>query len=263
MTANTTDVSTIHSTGYSETYGFTRYAGQTDTGLIRKKNEDSLGLFPEQGLFFVADGVGGMPAGGIASMLVSEVLPSLLEKRLKKSATLSHSEIILHLKQAVIDLSDRISTQSQKHPDYAGMSSTLVLVLFANEHLFIAHIGDSRAYILKDETLHQMTNDHTLVRHLLQTKVISQQAASHHPGKNQLVQYVGMTMTPNPDVICVPRIPGEKVLLCTDGLTEMLSKQEITQFLKKNSSPQTMCKALIRAANLAGGKDNISVVIVE
>ena len=251
--------------------GFTQYAGQTDQGLFRKKNEDNLGLLPEQGLFFVADGVGGMPAGEIASMLVGEVLPSLLKQRLETGLTqqpagretLGLSEIIIRLKQAVIDLSNRISTESQNHPEYAGMASTLVFVFFTQKHLFIGHLGDSRAYLLRDESLHQMTNDHTLVRHLLQAKAITQEEAAEHPGKNQLVQYIGMAMAPNPDVICVPRIAGEKILLCSDGLTDMLSKQEITQFLLKNSSPETTCKALIKAANLAGGKDNVTVVIVE
>ena len=259
------------SASHSINDGLTQFAGQTDPGLIRKKNEDNLGLFPEQGLFFVADGVGGMPAGEIASMLVVEVLPPLLNQRLDPALTeqpavresLSQSEIITRLKQAVIDLSNRISAESQKNPEYAGMASTLVFVLFTKKHLFIGHLGDSRAYLLKDESLHQMTNDHTLVRHLLQAKAITQEEAVEHPGKDQLVQYIGMVMAPNPDVICVPRVSGEKVLLCSDGLTDMLSKYEITQFLLKNSSPESTCKALIKAANLAGGKDNVTVVIVE
>ncbi len=262
---------TSSSANDSVCYGFTQYAGQTDPGLIRKKNEDNFGVFPKQGLFFVADGVGGMPAGEIASMLVVEVLPPLVKQRLEQKLTeqfakpekFSHSEIILRLKQAVIDLSNRILSESQNHPQYASMASTLVLVLFTQTHLFIAHLGDSRAYILKDETLHQMTNDHTLVRHLLKAKAITRETAVHHPGKNQLVQYIGMAMAPNPEVTCVPRIPGERVLLCSDGLSNMLSKREITQFLIKNSSPETTCMALIKAANLAGGKDNITVVLVE
>lgn len=242
------------------------YAGLTDPGLIRKKNEDNLGLIPEQGLFIVADGVGGMPAGEIASMLAVEVLPSLLKQRLGELAeleALSQSEIILRLKQAVIDLSNRIASDSKNRPEYSGMASTLVFVLYTEKHLFFAHLGDSRAYILKGETLQQITNDHTLVRHLLQVKAISQEEAEVHPGKNQLVQYVGMAMAPSPDVICVPRVKGEKVLLCSDGLTNMLSKSEISQFLTKNSSPETICKALIKAANLAGGRDNITAVVVE
>lgn len=266
MTTDSTN-RTNHSNTLYLNRGFSQFSGQTDPGLKRKKNEDNLGLFPEQGLFFVADGVGGMPAGEIASMLVVEVLPSLLEQRLANSindnVSSDQNEIIINLKQAVIDLSNRLASDSQNHPQYAGMASTLVLVLCTEKHLFIAHLGDSRAYILKGETLHQMTNDHTLVRHLLQANAITQEEAVHHPGKNQLVQYIGMAMTPRPDVICVPRVSAERVLLCSDGLTDMLSKQKITQFLVKNSSPETTCKALIKAANLAGGKDNISVVLVE
>lgn len=253
--------------------GFSRYAGLTDCGRIRKKNEDNLGLFPEQSLFFVADGVGGMPAGEVASMLVVEVLPSLLKQRLKQghkqnskikfSVEQDKSEISLRLKQAIIDLSNRISSQSQNQPEYAGMASTLVLALITQENLYIAHLGDSRAYLLKNGILQQMTNDHTLIRHLLMTKAITQEEAAHHPGKNQLVQYIGMTMSPKPDVICIPRIAGEKILLCSDGLSDMLSKQVIGQILEKNMSPEMTCKMLVEEANHSGGKDNITVVIVE
>ncbi len=246
---------------------FNHYAGQTDQGRVRKKNEDSFGVFPEQSLFFVADGVGGMPAGEIASMLVVEVLPTLLEQRLKTGLSntdkLTCREITLRLKQAIIDLSNRILSDSQKHPDTVGMASTLVMLMGTEKHCFIAHLGDSRAYLLKDERLHQLTNDHTLVHHLLKAGAITQNEAAHHPGKNQLVQFIGMTMRPNPEVSCIPRVSGERILLCSDGLTDMLPESEIAQFLMKNSSPETTCKALIKAANLAGGRDNITVVIVE
>ncbi len=245
---------------------FKRFSGLSDPGKKRKKNEDNLGLFPEQGLFFVADGVGGMPAGEIASMLVAEVLPPLLKQRLcdvEAWDNLTQSDMIQKLKQAVIDLSNRIAKESQNHPEYAGMASTMVMVLYTKDHLFFAHLGDSRAYILKGEVMHQVTNDHTLVRHLLRVKAISQDEAVKHPGRNQLVQYIGMAMTPHPDVICLPRISGQRILLCSDGLTDMLPKQKINQLLKMNSFPESICKSLVKAANLAGGKDNITVVIIE
>lgn len=239
-----------------------QYAGDTDQGRVRANNEDHVGLFPQQGLFFVADGMGGMPAGEIASMLILEVLPTLLAQRIADPEILSQDEIIAKLKQALIDLSNRILKESREHPEYAGMGSTLVLLYRTKKNTYIANLGDSRAYVLKGEVLRQVTHDHTTAQYLFRCHEITQEEALYHPGKNQLLQYIGMKSLPNPDVICLPDADVERVLLCSDGLTNMLSEQEITQFLLQNSPPDKMCKALITAANLAGGKDNISVVLV-
>jgi len=241
----------------------TGFAGKTDKGLVKTKNEDSWGAFPEQGLFLIADGIGGMPAGDVASRLVVEVLPPLLAQRIDKPEVLSRIEIIEKIKQSLCDLSDRILQESQKHEEYAGMGTTIVMALITETEMFIAHLGDSRAYLLKQNYLQQVSNDHSLIRHLLMTKEITQEQAKNHPGKNHLVQYIGMSMPPNPDVICLPRESGERLLLCSDGLSNMLSNEEIRKFLTQFSSAEHTCNALIKAANMAGGHDNVTVVLVE
>ncbi|WP_198264507.1 PP2C family protein-serine/threonine phosphatase [sulfur-oxidizing endosymbiont of Gigantopelta aegis] len=239
------------------------YAGLSDPGLVRNKNEDNYALLPEQGLFFVADGVGGMPSGDIASMLVLEVLPSLIQQRLEQQRLFKHDEVIVCLRQAVIDLSNRLLAESQHHASYSGMASTLVLVQFLQDRLYVVHLGDSRAYLLKDKTLSQITCDHTLVRDLVQAGAITEEDALTHPGKNQLVQYMGMELAPNPDVNTLSIWSGEKILLCSDGLTDMLSEQEIAQILIDNPKPDKACQILIESANAAGGKDNVTAVIVD
>ena len=239
------------------------YAGKTDKGKVRTKNEDSWGAFPEQGLFLVADGIGGMPAGDMASKLVADVLPPLLAQRIEEPESLSSNEIILILKQALIDLSNRILQESEHRPEFAGMGTTVVMALLTQNSLYIAHLGDSRAYLLKGDVLQQVTNDHTLVRHLLMTKEITQEQANNHPGKNQLIQYIGMSGLPSPDVICLPRSSGERLLLCSDGLTNMLSNQDIKQCLSKFSPPEHICTILVKIANQNGGKDNITAVLVD
>ncbi|MCU7799930.1 MAG: protein phosphatase 2C domain-containing protein [gamma proteobacterium symbiont of Lucinoma myriamae] len=236
-------------------------AGDSSQGRMRAKNEDCFAVLPEQGIFFVADGMGGLPAGETASMLVLNVLPTLLTQRIVEPETLSQKTLITILKQAIIDLSNRILKEGRKRPEYVGMGSTLVLLFLTKKDMFIAHLGDSRAYVLKGNMLQQVTSDHTLAHHLLMCHEITEDEALHHPGKEQLLQYVGMTRSPHPDVICLPRVAGERVLLCSDGLTNMLSDQEITRFLLQNSPPDKTCKALIKAANLSGGKDNITVVL--
>ena len=239
------------------------YAGKSDRGLIRKKNEESWVALPEQGLFIVAEGICGIPGGDIAKKLVVDVLPPLLAQRINDPQALGMSEIILRLKQALCDLSNRLHKESQNKPEYEGMGATVAMALLTEQHVFIAHLGDSRAYMLRGTILQQLTNDHTLVHHLLMTKAIKQDEVENHPGKNQLVQYVGMTMPPNPDVICVPRVKGERLFICSDGLTNMLSKLEITKFLSQFSTPEQICNAMIMAANMAGGRDNITVLLVD
>lgn len=239
------------------------YAGKTDKGLVKTRNEDSWAAFPEQGLFLIADGIGGLPAGDVASKLVVEVLPSLLTQRMNEPEVLSHSEIILKIKQSISDLSVRILQESQHREEYAGMGTTIVMALLTETQIFIAHLGDSRAYLLKGGFLQQISNDHSLVRHLLMTKEITQAQAKNHPGRNHLLQYVGMSLPPNPDVICLPRVAGERLLLCSDGLTNMLSNEEIKKFLTQFSSLEQTCNALVKAAKMAGGHDNITVILVD
>ena len=239
------------------------YAGKTHKGLVKKINEDNWGVFPEQGLFLVADGIGGLPAGDIASKLVVEVLPPLLAQRIDAPEMLSRIEIIDRIKQSICDLSDRILHESQKRAEYAGMGTTIVMALLTESQMFIAHLGDSRAYLLKGDNLQQLSNDHSLIRHLLMSNDITQAQAKTHPGRNHLVQYVGMGVSPNPDVICLPRVSGERLLLCSDGLSNMLSNEEIRKFMRQFSSAEHTCNALITAANLAGGHDNVTVVLVD
>jgi len=258
--SNTTTIHASVAPGYSAKLS---YAGLTDQGRIRQKNEDNFGVFPDQGLFFVTDGIGGMPAGDVASLIIVEVLPDLIKQRISHPEQLSSHQIIVHLKQALIDLSNRLLHQSKNKAGYAGMGATLALVLVINNQCYIAHLGDSRVYLYSTNKLQQLTHDHSLVHHLLMANVISQEEALNHPGKNQLVRYIGMEGTPAPDVICIPRRSGERLLLCTDGLTNMLSDVEISQFLSASSTPEQICKELIAAANQAGGRDNITAVLVD
>ena len=238
------------------------YAGMTDTGKTRVKNEDNFGLYPEQGLFLVSDGVGGLPAGDIASKLVVEVLPSLLQQRLSRRE-LSAAELMLQLKQAITDLSERIRSQSQNHAEYAGMAATLVMALYTETQVFIASLGDSRAYLLQPGGLRQITEDHNLMQQLLASGAVSAQQAAQHPDRHQLLQFIGMETIPRPDVIQLPRKSAEKILLCSDGLTDMLSAQQIEAILLQETSAEVCCKALIDAANTAGGKDNITLLLID
>ncbi len=247
------------------------YYGKTDQGLVRAGNEDSLGLFPQLGLFMVADGMGGRPAGDVASRLVVEVLPLLIKQRIPELESLNNSEIIQVIKAILTDLSNRILYESRNRTEFEGMGTTLVMALITEQYRFIAHMGDSRAYIFREEVLQQITNDHNLVRHLLLSGELTQAEGNDHPGKNQLLQYIGMESDPNPTVICIPRMTDEYLLLCTDGLSNMLSHQEMTRILLQGMNSTTKysesklleqwTNSFIDAGRQAGGEDNITVLL--
>ncbi len=249
-----------------------KYSGITDQGKVRERNEDSLGLFPEQNLFMVADGMGGRPAGNVASRLVVEVLPLLIRQRIPKPEKLNKSKVILKIKSSLVDLSNRILYESSRKKEFEGMGTTLVMTLLTQQCYFIAHMGDSRAYLFRDQILQQVTNDHNLFRHLLANGDVSQDESKTHPGTNQLLQYIGMDGTPNPTVICIPRKQNEYLLLCSDGLTSMLSYQQINRLLLDNLPVDTaeltqaqlehFVAKLATQANQAGGKDNISLILL-
>ena len=249
-----------------------KYTGITDVGNVRERNEDSIGLFPEQNLFMVADGMGGRAAGDVASRLVVEVLPLLIRQRIPEPEKLNKSEVILKIKSSLVDLSNRILLESARNSEFKGMGTTLVMALLTENNYFIAHMGDSRAYLFRAQVLQQVTNDHNLFRHLLANGDVSQDESKTHPGSSQLLQYIGMDGTPNPTVICLPRMHNEYLLLCSDGLTSMLSYQQINQLLLDNLPADTaeltqvqleQCAAkLLAQANQAGGKDNISLNLI-
>ncbi len=249
------------------------YFGKTDQGLVRVCNEDSLGLFPQLGLFVVADGMGGRPAGDVASRLVIEVLPLLIEQRIPEPKSLKNSEIIQQIKGILTDLSNRILHESKNRTEFEGMGTTLVMALITEQYRFIAHMGDSRAYLYREQVLQQISNDHNLVRHLLLCGELTQAEVNRHPGRNQLLQYIGMESEPNPTVICIPRLADEYLLLCSDGLTNMLSHQTMTLLMKQSLPSVTVqltadiiehcTNNLICAANQEGGEDNMTVVITD
>ncbi len=247
------------------------YSGKTEQGKVRKRNEDCLGLFPELNLFMVADGMGGRPAGDVASRLVVEVLPLLIKQRLAEPDSLSNFEIIQRIKHSLIDLSNRILLESSHASEFKGMGTTLVMALITEQKRFIAHMGDSRAYLFRDRVLQQITNDHNLFRYLLANGEVSPHESQTHPGTNQLLQYIGMDGEPRPTVICIPRQQNEYLLLCSDGLSGMLSYQQINHLLLNNlpvdvsdlSQEQLNhgTENVIASANQEGGKDNISLII--
>lgn len=239
-----------------------QYAGLTDVGRVRQNNEDNWTADPEQGLFIVADGMGGEFAGELASKAVVATLPELVRKNFGAMEGLPGGKARRRMANAMISLSTQLRQQTQNEPGLAGMGSTVVCALVRDSKLLIGHMGDSRAYRLRAGRLKQLTQDHTLIQVLLDSGEITPEEAAAHPVRGQLTQSVGMAGEPLPQTRLLELRPGDVIVLSTDGLTSMVSDDQILSILIEPVPLEMQCRRLVDAANGAGGKDNITVVLL-
>jgi PPM family protein phosphatase len=235
------------------------YAGLSVPGRVRSENQDRWFANVEDGIFLVADGIAGNPEGGLAATIVVETLPSLIKQKLQNFSG-NFSEF--PLQHVLAELSDRLYQQTQHQPRLGGMGSTIVVALIQKSQVLISHLGDSRAYLWRHKSLQQLTQDHCLAKLLLEHNELSEREAAHHPSRYQLTRYAGMPMPAQPDLQCLELQPGDQILLCSDGLTNMLNNDQIITILNEQTSPQVSCYRLIEWANMLGGKDNITCVLV-
>ena len=239
------------------------YAGLTDRGRRRKFNEDNWYADLELGLFIVSDGMGGHAGGELASTMVVEELPRLLRQRMADSTTLSDPNTIVSLVLALADLNERFHETTLKNDHLKGMGATIALAFIRESGTIVAHMGDSRAYLLRDKKLSQLTRDHSVVQKLLDAGKIRPEEISKHPSRGQITRCMGMPGLPHPEVQTLSLLPGDRLLLCTDGLTRMLNEERITDLISENPIPYTACRVMINDANEAGGIDNIAVVLID
>jgi len=238
------------------------YAGLSDVGRVRTENEDHWFADPGQGLYLVADGIGGSAAGGLASQIVAEVLPRLLHNRLHEAKEPAGPHIANQVSAALVEISERLWLESRNALGLKGMGSTVVLALVRDRHAVVAHMGDSRAYLLQAGRLEPLTKDHTIAQLLVNRGQITSEEAASHPAHGQLTRFVGMSMEAIPETKRIELSPDDRLLLCSDGLTGMLSDQQILEILSRQIISEEACRQLIDAANQAGGKDNVTAVIV-
>jgi protein phosphatase len=226
-----------------------RGAAATDIGLVRDGNEDS--YLVEDPLFAVADGMGGHRGGEVASRLALETL----QTQFRRGAG--------DLAEQVQEANRAVFEESLRNRRVAGMGTTLTAALVEGEHVRLAHVGDSRAYLLRGGELRRLTEDHTLVQRMVQEGEITQEEARVHPHRNVMTRAVGVDMTVDVDDRSVEVHAGDRLLLCTDGLTGMISEQRIGGILVDARDPQEAAHHLVDAANEAGGIDNITVVVLD
>jgi PPM family protein phosphatase len=229
----------------------------TDRGRVRERNEDAYHCGTT--LFAVADGLGGHRAGEIASGIAIEVVAKLDQPPPDDPDEARHA-----LMEAFAAANRAVIEKAAADPAYSGMATTLTVALLHQDQLHIAHVGDSRAYLLRDgEPLRQLTSDHTVVAQLVRQQRMSRDEAAVHPFRSVLVTAVGLEPEPLVDLLRPLDLqPGDQVLLCSDGLTEPVADETIAELLAANSDGDAACRALIDAANRAGGPDNITVVLL-
>lgn len=224
-----------------------RFAARTHPGRRGGENEDSMGWDETQALWFVADGMGGHASGDVASRIVKETLLANATLPLSEALDTAHAAL---LKAAA------------ENPAYNNMGSTAVVVRLGEGHSEIAWVGDSRAYLWRSESLTGMTRDHSFLELLREQQPLSETELRAHPHRNLVTQTIGIG-TPNPSVTDVTLRKGDWLLLCSDGLNDELEDGEIAAVLKGHPEVAASADALIAAALAKGGKDNVSVVLVE
>jgi protein phosphatase len=246
-----------------------QHGAKSDTGLKRRDNEDSFCADPALGLFIVCDGMGGHRAGEIASRRAIEVI----HRHIAEAVTHPASPLIgLHrdefsdrtnrLASAVRLANHSIHQEAALHPDRAGMGTTVIAAWIDDNILSIAHVGDSRLYLLRGMHLQPLTVDHSLVSEQLQQGLLAEEDADHAPHRHVLTRAVGVNATVDVELGEVPLLSGDQLLLCSDGLTSGVKHPDILHALHEYSDPQQTSERLVALSNEAGGRDNTTVIVI-
>lgn len=234
----------------------------TDVGAKRKTNQDcvyceenAIGNFPN--LFIVADGMGGHNAGDCASRTCIDCVVESIRKSDKKTP-------VSCMEKAISYANDKIYAMAQENVELEGMGTTMVGAIIAGGCLYVANIGDSRLYVIDDKEIRQITEDHSLVEAMIRNGEIERREARFHPNKNIITRAIGTTTRVEADFFEVELKPGYKVLICSDGLSNMIDDEDMMYIIRRyNEDIETAGRELVKKANECGGKDNISLILVQ
>jgi serine/threonine protein phosphatase PrpC len=233
-------------------------AGRTDVGVIRSGNEDSLILVPDRGIFIVADGMGGHAAGEVAS----EMAVRFVARELESLRGLSDEQVAERMRTAIRAANGAIFERTLTEHDKRGMGTTVTALTLFSTRFLIGQVGDSRAYLLRDSRLSQLTKDHSYVQEQVDAGYLTPEQARTHPYSNVITRCVGANSEVMPDIYVGTVKPKDVFLLASDGLTGMLEDYQLQELLAPDRMPQDEVDALIAEANRHGGLDNITAIIV-
>jgi protein phosphatase len=234
----------------------------TDTGRARSNNEDAVALDEAASLAVLADGMGGYNAGEVASGMATNFIKTELGRWLIEAAGHATDTDVRRAMDICVDNANRaIFNAASSNPQYAGMGTTLVVAVFRDSRLLLGHVGDSRGYRLRGGRLTQITRDHSLLQEQIDAGLITAEQAAFSSNKNLVTRAVGVEDTVLLEMHMHEVQPGDTYLLCSDGLSDMLDDETISQILQSGATLEETGSTLIEAANDAGGKDNISVIL--
>lgn len=238
---------------------------KSDVGKKRELNEDSIVIVQcdtvhesenvQAALFVVADGMGGHNAGEVASRLASTRVAENVIKRMVEKGSID-------LEKTIKDVNKDIYEYVEENPEYKDMGTTVTAAVVQGAHVYIGHVGDTRAYLISEEII-QITKDHSLVQEIVDHKEITKEEARIHPQKHIITRAVGIHDTVDVDTVTEYLYGDDYLLLCSDGLTDMVTDEEIRNITRVHADPQTICDALVDTANDRGGFDNISVIVAQ
>lgn len=238
-----------------------KYSVLTDVGRMRSKNQDAafatdhkIGTLPN--LFVIADGMGGHNAGEYASSLAIDVLKTQV-------ATGEGMQPIQIIDQGITTANRAIYEEAAQDVTKAGMGTTVVVATLQEGHLSVANVGDSRLYLLGQDGLRQITRDHSVVEEMVRKGEVPKEAARNHPKRNLITRAVGAEQEVKTDFFDEQLHAGDVILMCTDGLTTMVKEEEITQILASETDIDEKAASLVERANANGGRDNITVIVIE
>lgn len=241
------------------------FVHRTDVGKKRSINEDYLDVVDKsEGLYLavLADGMGGHNAGDVASELAVRFLT---DRFLKSALQLGSEEEIVSswMQEAYEGANERISSIAESDPSCKGMGTTLIAAVFQENKVTFAHIGDSRVYLYSKGEIKPLTKDHSYVNVLLDSGEIDEEQARNHPKKNMLMKAIGTEISIDPDILTVRLRQGEIILMCSDGLSNMVNAEQMTYVLEKDVSLTAKVNTFIELANEQGGEDNISIILCQ
>lgn len=224
---------------------------KSDVGRVRSQNEDVAFVNPAQNLMAVADGMGGHNAGEVASFMAIDTLKQLLR---------GHTPDPERMQYAFEEANHRIYAAATDNEKYQGMGTTMTMLWCAESTVLLAHVGDSRAYLLRDGKLRQVTQDHSVVAELLRSGLLTPEEARRHPYRNVITRVLGSASGVDVDLCAHERHSGDIWLLCSDGLSDMLNDEEIERLILSNP-PEQAAAEMLRLALEAGGRDNITFIL--
>jgi serine/threonine protein phosphatase PrpC len=242
-----------------------QFAAASDIGRVRTHNEDAWAISRDFGLAVVADGMGGYKAGEVASGIATSLLMEAIEERFRRDRSLLKlpaARMMQLLADDICHASASIFAAARLEPECRGMGTTLVLALLRARDMIVAHVGDSRAYCLRQGRLHALTRDHSLLQQQVDAGLLTSEQARNSRQKNLLTRGMGVDVEVKPDLRAHAIYPGDLFLLCSDGLTDELSDELIHELLLHGRDDlETCCHDLVTAANALGGGDNITVLL--